>query len=517
VVSAVAACAALIPFGLYSLWLGQDANWDQRLYHVYDAYAWLAGRRAHDVLAAGLQTFLPPFHTLPFYLMVRHWPPMLAGFALGILHGSNVILVVALVRAVVAVDSPYRSASVAIAAAVGMLSPATMSELGTSFGDNVLSLPVLASVLCMVRRPDALEQRWPPLAGGVLAGMAAGLKYTNAIYAVALLAAVAWSVARRGGPASAWFRVAAGIGVGAVTVEGAWAWQLWERFGNPVFPFFNGVFRSPYWIPTNFQDPRWIPTGVWDGLGYPFQIAWTQARTMEPPFRDTRWAVLAILAAGCGVAGIARRVTTGQLRPSVSASSAASELLAVFGAVAFGLWVFAFGYQRYLVPLELMSGVFLLIACQALSDEGRRGFVLFVALASLVVATVRTPSWGRLPWDRSWFDVRFERAVPPHAMVLLTHPAPYAYLAPFFPRGARFVKLTITGPGKGYGPALESEIAATIAAHRARFLLLVKGAPSNDDRAVLERHRLEISDDCWGVHSRMDEDLRLCRVVRADP
>jgi hypothetical protein len=45
----------------------------------------------------------------------------------------------------------------------------------------------------------------------------------------------------------------------------------------------------------------------------------------------------------------------------------------------------------------------------------------------------------------------------------------------------------------------------------------VKGAPSNDDRAVLELHRLEISDDCWGVHSRMDEDLRLCRVVRADP
>lgn len=32
----------------------------------------------------------------------------------------------------------------------------------------------------------------------------------------------------------------------------------WKATGNPVFPFYNAVFRSPMWDPVNFVDERWI-------------------------------------------------------------------------------------------------------------------------------------------------------------------------------------------------------------------------------------------------------------------
>jgi hypothetical protein len=47
-------------FGLYSLWLGADANWDLYNYHLYNAFAWLHGKLQTDLAPAGLQSYFNP-------------------------------------------------------------------------------------------------------------------------------------------------------------------------------------------------------------------------------------------------------------------------------------------------------------------------------------------------------------------------------------------------------------------------------------------------------------------------
>ncbi|MEE1610172.1 hypothetical protein [Microvirga sp. CF3016] len=37
----------------------------------------------------------------------------------------------------------------------------------------------------------------------------------------------------------------------------------WISTGNPVFPFFNGIFASPLWPPENFKDPRYVGRFGW--------------------------------------------------------------------------------------------------------------------------------------------------------------------------------------------------------------------------------------------------------------
>ena len=83
--------AVPLGFGLATLALGMDANWDLRNYHYYNAYAWLTGREGYDILAAQAQTFFNPLIDVPFYLATQAWPARLVGFLLGTLQGLNVL------------------------------------------------------------------------------------------------------------------------------------------------------------------------------------------------------------------------------------------------------------------------------------------------------------------------------------------------------------------------------------------------------------------------------------------
>jgi hypothetical protein len=501
-----AVVATSIAFGLYSIHLGQDVNWDQRNYHLYTAYALLHGRLDYDLVPAGLQTFLPPFYNLPFYWLARDAPPMLAGFALAALQGLNAVLAFMLAETVVPRGTSHRHALAAIAATLGAWSPAAMSELGTSFGDNVVSLFVVGGILALVRRDDGWERPAPLVLSGVLSGMAAGFKYTNAVYSLALLAAVGCLIALRRIPRASIAALVGGMVLGVGLVDGAWAWRLWRTYGNPVFPFFNRLFGSPYWTDTNFTDARWLPSSAWDGLAYPFYFVRTQARTMEMPFRDPRWAILTILGLVYGAQRVCRRPDGD---PPTDPRGTARTVVTLFGIGAFLLWAFAFGYHRYLVPLELLSGVLVLIAARAVCPTERARLVAVVLVALCILGSVQVPSWGRAPWGRTWFGVHVDGRVPPRSLVIVSSTAPLSYVIPFLPHRARFVRLD-----PRVGPALARDIEKTVHAHPGPLRLLFKGAVSDLDRTMLRRHGLEATERCLRVQSRLDADLFVCHVQR---
>ncbi len=52
----------------------------------------------------------------------------------------------------------------------------------------------------------------------------------------------------------------------------------WLKTGNPLFPFFNGVFKSPYWDPINFLDGRWAGHLSWD---LPWKMTFESSRYEE--------------------------------------------------------------------------------------------------------------------------------------------------------------------------------------------------------------------------------------------
>src|ERR1700761_3162780 len=92
-------CLVPLAFGVLALWLGQDANWDLRNYHWYNAYAALNGRYGFDILPSQTPYFYNPALDVPFYLLATHVPARVAGFILGAVQGLNFVLLFMLAHA----------------------------------------------------------------------------------------------------------------------------------------------------------------------------------------------------------------------------------------------------------------------------------------------------------------------------------------------------------------------------------------------------------------------------------
>jgi hypothetical protein len=443
--------------GLLAFARGQDTNFDQLNYHYYSAYAYETHRLEHDVAPAQvMHSYFSPIVYLPFYHLVRTLPPRAVGFALGALQGLNVWLVIVIAGILArALPVSARIPSIVAATVISLAGPMVISQLGTSFADILVSIPTLGGLALLLEAGPRTDGRvrgaFARVAvGAALLGAATSLKLTAAPFALAyaVASAVGWQSWRHRVAAL----VAAGIGgaVGFTLIGGWWYAEMWRMFGNPVFPYFNNLFRSPdFPSATALFDSRYIPHGPLEALAYPFRWLFTQHSTTEIDFRDIRFAVLLILAA-LAVVQLARRhaPTTG-----AALGAAARSRLIVFLSAAFVMWMYEWSIQRYLLSLELLTGpaVLALLIWSGLFERRPRGLAATAAaIAVLSVATVRPPDWGHLGWRSEWYSFD-PPPVGTARPVYFMASEPMSFIIPSLPAGAVAISAVVWEPLPDWG------------------------------------------------------------------
>jgi hypothetical protein len=260
--------------------------------------------------------------------------------------------------------------------------------------------------------------------------------------AVGLAATIALCVIGRRLPPVAMGALVVGGIVGFALTGGWWAWRLWAMFGNPVFPMFNHVFRSPFAPAAPVIDTTFLPRD-WTGIvTYPWHwlIGDTTPGT-ELPMVERRYPVALIAALAVGVAAVVRRHRPG-------ARHDPALLVASFALVTYLVWIFAFAILRYLVTIELLSGVLLLAALRLLPKGCVRSIPIVMILAAFLLAiTTQHAVWGRAPFTADWFGARGMAAVHrPGTVYVLPGDTPLGFLIHSFPDDARFVRLGGTFP-----------------------------------------------------------------------
>ena len=289
--------------------MGLDANWDLRNYHYYNAYAFLTGRRALDVAPGQLQTFLNPLLDLPFFWMAQTWPPVWVGAALGLVHGLNLTLLgVIFIQATRWPDARTRWGVGMLIVWLGLRAPGFLSELGGTMNDDLVSLFVLLPVWLLLRAPaspGAAAGDWQVALAGCVMGAGVGLKPTVAPFALASGVGLLWlwSTARSRGRAFLIYGVTGVLGTLATT--GFWWWEMWTDYGNPLFPYMNDVFQSPFIPATSYTAIRFVPQALWE---YPRLAFGVQRRPV----------------AGVG-ATLSRSAFRGSLRPVVAVARGAPD------------------------------------------------------------------------------------------------------------------------------------------------------------------------------------------------
>ena len=423
-----------------SVWQGQDGNWDLLNYHLYNVFWLLEGRRHVDFVANGLHNFLSPLADIPFYYLSMQWLPTFPRLVTAIqgLYFGALIYVVLRINGRVLPPQRFGFAAVVIATVIGVTGSATFPEAGTTYNDIQVALLVLSGVLLLL--PLCEESADPKLVlrsivAGALCGLAGGVKLTAILFAPGVACAILLVLPlRRSIAVAVLFSV--GWWIGFALSYGWWGLLLWEMTGNPLFPFYNGIFRSDWAPPHNF-GPHYGLTSWTALLTYPFRWIRSQKELVtELPFRDARFAAAFLSLLFLALVWLLRlRALPAGERGANPLRTRTCRFIIVFFLVSYAIWLPVSIALRYAVAIEVLTGTLMLLAASAfaalLVRPLRAGAVPCLGLAALAIFLAHTsyPAWARRVYGERVFSVRVPE-MPPDSLVIV-HSAPLAYLLPF--------------------------------------------------------------------------------------
>src|SRR5262249_37796312 len=149
-----------------------------------------------------------------------------------------------------------------------------LAELGTTFNDNVVGAFVLAALLVALGCLPADTPHGRRLTGfaaaGLLLGAGLGFKMAHAACGPALLLGLFVAVPRWRQKLLACVVCGVATVCGFLLPNGFWMPRLWGRFHNPVFPYYNQIFRSPYLPHLATHAGGGFPTTWTEVFFYPF-------------------------------------------------------------------------------------------------------------------------------------------------------------------------------------------------------------------------------------------------------
>ncbi|MDO7898339.1 phospholipid carrier-dependent glycosyltransferase [Pseudomonas citrulli] len=249
--------------------------------------------------------------------------------------------------------------------------PLAFAESSSLFIESAWTAFVLAGSLAILNAsrftPDVAERHRQLILAGVVLGFALATKAVTlsilpVLLVLLLVQCQAWL---RPGVAKALLLGSAGLLLAGITPY----LTAWCLTGNPVFPFFNAVFQSPFWPSVNFQAPAIFDKGVaWDTL---YRMVFNAPRFIEGKdgAAGFQWLLLPTAAVAL-VLGAHRK----------------GLCLLALGAGAMALSFHSTAYLRYIFPSFALFAVVL-----ALPFSGHKHFprtLGVVAGAALVLANV---------------------------------------------------------------------------------------------------------------------------------
>lgn len=350
-------CVCGAVFRLNSVW------WDVLNYHYYNAWAFLNDRLNVDVVPAFINTFFSPFLDLPFYFLINalNDHPVIFSAIMAVPYGLLLFFTYKIAALFFPPDTEQGRIRIEWTLLLCFCSPIVFMETSGISHDHLMTLLVLSALYPLlkgfaVRRFDTKVF----LISGFLLGAAAGLKWTYANCSAATGLMLIVFHKRLDNPLkNIVLFTLAGV-AGFLTAYSCWGWILWKNFHNPVFPFFNSIFPSPYWEGPDYKDIRYFNKSWLADLFYPFYLFWNvkgdnslHNRFLVSQFRLIVGMFLFLLP----LIGL-----IGKRKPEEAEDpeKVLLHILMFWMLVVYVLWLLFFRLYRYMIPFELMLSIVLI-------------------------------------------------------------------------------------------------------------------------------------------------------------
>ncbi len=429
--------------------LGKDMAWDTLNYHLYLGYSALNDRFGQDYFAAGSLAYLNPYAYAPFYAMVRAGLPALVICSIFATVHSIVLWLTFELGVAVCPSKDDRTRLLAGVSAVvlAFMNPILMQQIGSCFADITTAELALAGWLLLasaVRVPRISRV----LCAGLILGAASALKLSNALPAASAFAMVIMLPLNWRGKVRHGFLYGISLGVGFAAVAAPWSYRLFKAFGNPMFPMFNNIVRSPEFTTESMTNYRFVPESIADGLWRPFAMidpAPMVHEEMSAP--DPRYAILvglAVLFVARWAWGRIGHASPPRNKPQIEDSSRVLAALGWALCLYWIVWLRASGNSRYVLTMACVAAAVIVGMLFRLFESRPkiRNYILLVILATQAVQLYMGAEyrWDSAPWGGPWFDVSIpERLKTEPNLYLLMGVESNSFVAPFLDKDSGFV------------------------------------------------------------------------------
>jgi hypothetical protein len=512
-------------FALLSVAMGKKTGWDLFNYHWYNPYALLENRFGFDVAVGHHATYYNPLVDLPLYLVANHGPAWLSGVFSGAMAGISVALIGALAYCVLPItNSRHRIVAAIILALLGACGAGAWQEIGDPANDipaaigSFLALVLLASQV-QILQDSTITIRTARIlfVAGLCAGAAVGLKLTTAVYGFGLAAAV---VTLSGSFKIRALRLSvfgAGGVLGVLLLGGFWMLRMWEFSGNPFFPYFNDIFKSPLLVSTGYLDPNFHPANWTTRLLFPFFFTANSHYVSESAFRDAHILAIYVLIPMSLLVSVFSRKRNRQSEDSPKTLSHI-RLLFAFAGGSYLAWLVVFDVYRYLIPLEMLSPLLIALAIWLL-PIGNKARIITTAITLVVLqGLVRVDLSDRQSWSGPYVKVDAPSLdEPDHTMILMTGHEAMAFVIPSFPRDIAFLRIDgwlVQASDRETG--LARTMRTRVDTHVGPLFVLYSDKERPAALAALHSYSiaLDTSRACSSVTSNIAEPLSLCPLTK---
>ncbi|MGN0024782.1 MAG: hypothetical protein ACI351_05060 [Candidatus Avelusimicrobium sp.] len=417
--------------GTLSLLLGQDIGVDLLNYHLYNPYAFLHGKLSIDFIPAGVvHTFFNPLADIPFFWLFYYLNdfPKLTAFIKGGYYGVLLFMLCKWVP-IIFKAHPISQTVQGVIIIFSLTGMATLLQVGFSSNEELMACVAVISAYLLFRGTDEhLHFRLKYILLAVfLVSCAAGLKYTAAPAACGVGLCCLFLLIKNKSSYKKYLCVMSCALSGFILTNGYFLWHNWKILKNPLFPFFNNIFKSPFFPTIFLPNSESVPNNWKEYVFLPFlRLHFYDAEHCLDFRLLLGFISFAVLAAGC--------LYYIKKRPL----SKTYTLLLILFIGTYIPWVFVFGNMRYAIFLEILSSLlFTLLLIRRIPVK--LICIILIILSTLSLQLKKKPLFDVQHQDFDKKNITFSQRVviPDDALVILT--GHYSALIPFLNTKARYM------------------------------------------------------------------------------
>ncbi len=435
---------------------GQDSDWDLSNYHLYNPWAFFTGRIGYDIMPCGVQSYINPVIDFPLYFLVKYFNnhPYFIEAVQSVWYGISVFFIYKISKIIFnSENKKLNYFLIFISVLLGATNIVAIMEIGLSYGDLVTSSFILAALYFYLKglySEESSKKLSILFLSSFLFGFVTGLKVTGAIFFLTfLILHIVYLIKNKENILKQLLIITAGFGIGFLITGLWWYILIWSKFKNPFFPMMNNIFKSEFALPLSHADLRHFPQTVMGYIFYPFYWIFAPddrpyvSFVIEAKNIDYRPVFVYIFSVIIVIREFFLKITKSS--QTYTNSEKIILYITLFTVISYIFWLNTSCILRYIMPLEMLSGVCIAGGLYFLFKNKSKILVILISILTLFTlfsTKYINPEIGgyRIPFGEKFIFTQSHN-FPDNAVVCLCGGFPYQAFLQFQNEKARNIFL----------------------------------------------------------------------------